>query len=336
MFVTSAEQRAGLLIAVVSGSRFPLKERPTAKCLDALRDAGFPTIWSVDERDAPRYERDSHEVSAYPHEWAYEYARKHWMQPVPPEPDGFLGAFAGREWAALEAERRGCWGWMNLDDNIVRFGFRRGSLAGCQLIGQHGRAVIHADLLAAVALSTNAYTVGAQLEAVSTGASGARVTARPGFPYSCFVERVGPDREPWVGPFEDDIMHALQYGDRADGATAALIPSLLYKKEAKSKTGFRAHYDATRSVQLQRLMPQGAKIRIQATRSNGRGEARVFHKMPPGAIRNPLLIHNRPLFQAVENRVRQLTEEWLVLEKERNREKVHERLAKSQETRGCV
>jgi len=326
MFVISAEQRARLLVAVVSGSRPALKQRPTAKYLDALRDAGFPTIWSVDERDAPSYERDGHEMSAYPHDWAYEYAREHWMQPVPPEPDGFLGAFPGREWAALEAERRGCWGWMNLDDNIHRLGFRRGSLSGCRLIDRHGGLAVHADLLSAVTLSTNAYTTGANLEAVNTSASDTRVTARAGFPYSCFVERVGPGREPWVGPFEDDIIHALQYGDRADGVTAALVPSLLYKKEAKSKTGFRAHYDSTRSVQLQRLMPQGAKIRVNATRANGQGNPRVFHKLTP--IRNPLRVHDRPLFQAVENRVRQLTEEWFVAEKDAARVKILQRLAK--------
>jgi len=42
--------------------------------------------------------------------------------------------------------------------------------------------------------------------------------ARAGFTYSMFVEKVGPGREPWYGPFEDDITHAFQYGIRADGA----------------------------------------------------------------------------------------------------------------------
>jgi hypothetical protein len=324
MFVTSAEQRAGLLVAVVSGSRPRLMQRPTRKFLDGLRDAGFPTIWSVDERDAPGYERDSHEVSIYPHDWAYEYARQHWMQPIPPDPDGFLGAFPGREWAALEAERRGCWGWMNLDDNILQLGFRRGAKAGKQLIDRHGGMAVHADLLSVVTLSTNAFTTGANLEAVYTHDKDSYVTARAGFPYSCFVERVGPGREPWVGPFEDDIIHALQYGDRADGVTAGLVPALLYKKEPTSKTGFRAHYDSTRSVQLQRLMPQGAKVGIKATKSNGRGGPRVFHTMAP--IRNPLRVRDRAFFKAFEDRLWQLTAEWFVAEKEGNRAKVMKRL----------
>lgn len=328
MFVTSAEQRAGLLVAVVSGGRPALKERPVRKYLDNFRDAGFPVIWSVDERDAPHYERDAHEVSVYPHDWAYEYAREHWMHGEPPTPDGFLGAFAGREWAAREAEARGCWGWLNLDDNVDRLSIHRATGASSRVVQEQGGASIFADLLGALALATNAYSVGAQLEAVSPGRSDANTVIRPGFPYSLFVERVGPAREPWVGPFEDDIMHALQYGDRADGITAALAPWLRYHKENKSKTGFRRHYDSTRSVQLQRLMPQGAKLGIRATRTNGQGDPRVFHTMPPGAIRNPITIRNPGLYRAVAARREELARAFFEAEREGNRQKVRRRLAK--------
>lgn len=329
MFVTSADQRAGLLIACVSGGRSALKERPTRKYLDNFRDAGFPVIWSVDERDAPSYERDAHEVSVYTHGWAYEYALTHWMHGEPPTRDGFLGAFAGREWAAREAERRGCWGWMNLDDNIDRLSIHRPTAASFRTVREQGGPAIFADLLGALVLATNARSVGAQLEAVAPGRADALKVIRPGFPYSMFVERVGPGREPWVGPFEDDIMHALQYGDRADGVTAALAPWLRYHKEPKSKTGFRPHYDSTRSVQLQRLMPQGAKIGIRATKVNGRGGPRVFHTMSPGAIRNPVIIRNPVLYRAVATQREHLVRTWFEAEKASNREKVRRRLARS-------
>jgi hypothetical protein len=328
MFVTSAEQRAGLLVAVVSGGRPALKERPTRKYLDDLRAAGFPVIWSVDERDAPRYERDDHEVSAYSHDWAYEYALRHWMHAEPPARDGFLGAFAGREWAAQEAERRGCWGWLNLDDNIDRLSLHRATSASFRTVREGGGPALIADILGALTLSTNAWITGAALEAVNTSRSDATKLIRPGFPYSFFVERVGPGREPWVGPFEDDIMQAFQYGDRADGVTSALVPWLRYHKEPKSKTGFRPHYDSTRSVQLQRLMPQGAKLSVIATKSNGRGGPRVFHRMPPGAIRNPVIVRDRDLYAKISARRDYLTAKWYEAEKEGNRAKVRSRLAK--------
>lgn len=337
MFVTSADQRGGLLVAIITGGRPQLKARPTAQYVDQLRAAGVADIvWAVSDRDAPGYERDSADLAVYPHrDWAYPYAREHWMSTTPPNPGGFLGAFPGREWACLEAERRGCWGVLQLDDNITCLGFRRGSRAGSRLIRDAGGMGLFADLLAAATLSTNARTVGPQLVAVSPTASDSRRVIRAGFPYSCFVEVVGPDREHWYGPFEDDITHSFQYGDRADGATAALMPWLLYRKESKSATGMRAKYDATRSVQLQRLIPQGAKIGIRATKSNGRGAPRVFHSMPPGAIRNPVAVRNRALYQAAEDRLEQLTQQWYVAELEANRAKVKGRLARSQVASGA-
>lgn len=330
MFVTSAEQRRGLLVAVITGGRPRLKDRPTAKYLDGLRAAGVADIvWIVSERDAPRYDRSAGAAAAvYPHDWAYTYAREHWLNPDPPDPDGFLGAFPGREWACREAERRGCWGVLQLDDNIVKAGFRRGTAVGVHLVNAHGGLGLYADMLAAMALSTNARSVGAHLDAVNIRRTDAAPVIRPGFPYSCFVERVGAGREEWYGPFEDDITHSFQYGDRADGATAAVMPWLLYHKESKAVSGMRIQYNATRSVQLQRLMPQGAQIGVRATKSNGRGGPRVFHTMPPGAIRNPVTVQDRDLYRAAEDRMRQLTREWYAAEVAANRAKVKKRLAR--------
>jgi hypothetical protein len=325
VFVTSAEQRGGILVAVISGGRPELRQRPTADYLSALRGAGVSdVIWSVSELDAPGYEPDAHGLSVYPRDWAEDYATAHWMQPTPPTPGGFLGAFPGREWACREAERRGCWAVLQLDDNIDTLGFLRPTAPGQNLVTNHGGLGLFADLLAAVTLSTNARMVGARLTSVARDGNVTRV-ARVGFPYSLFLERVGPGREAWSGPFEDDITQALRYGSRADGVTAALIPALRYRKESQSKTGMRKHYDPTRSVQLQRLFPQAAAIGIRKGRSNGSGEPRVFHRMPRGAIRNPLIIRDPDLFGAVRSRLQELAAEWLVAEVAGNRAKVARR-----------
>jgi hypothetical protein len=328
MFVTSTEQRRGLLIAIISGGRPALKSRPTAKYIESLRTVNAADIvWVVSSRDAAGYERDGCDLAVYPHDWAYQYAAAHWMGLAPPDPAGFFGAFPGREWACLEAERRGCWGVMQLDDNLIRLTLCRGTGAAGRIIDENGSLGLYADLLSAFVLSTNVRSAGAAMEAGSPTRSDAARLIRPGFPYSCFVEQVGEGREHWYGPFEDDITHAFQYGDRADGVTTALVPALRYKKEHKSTTGMRGKYDVTRSVQLQRLMPQGAKIGIRATKSNGRGGPRVFHTMSPGAIRNPVRVQDRALYRSAGDRIEQLTHEWYVAEREANRAKVRKRLA---------
>jgi hypothetical protein len=249
--------------------------------------------WCVSSVDAAGYERDAHDLMVYDRGWAEEYAAAHWMMPKPPETGAFLGAFPGREWACREAERRGCWAVLQLDDNIDWLCFLRGTAASKHFVTARGGMGLFLDLLAGIMLATNAWTVGAQLDAVSPSAKQASVVARAGFPYSLFLERVGPGRESWFGPFEDDITHSLQYGSREE-----------------------------RAVQLQRLFPQAAKVNVRATRSNGRGGPRAFHTMPPGAVRNPLVVRDRDLFGRVRDAFQSLTEEWWADEAVANREKI--------------
>lgn len=323
MSVTSSDQLGGLLVAVITGGRPTLNERPTAKHLAGVEALGVKDIvWVVSEKDAPGYERDHHPLAVYPRDWAEEYARTHWMQTTPPEPGAFLGAFPGREWACLEAERRGCWGVLQLDDNIMHLRVARSTVAGTRVAARHGGLGLFADLLAGVALSTNARSVGANLASVPRMAASDWKVARAGFPYSLFIERVGEGREHWYGPFEDDITHSFQYGTRADGATAAVMPFLIYQKESKSKSGMRSKYNHTRAVQLQRIFPESARIGVRATKSNGRGGPRVFHTMQAGAIRNPLTVHNPELFGAVKTKLAGLMDEWHAAYLATNREKV--------------
>lgn len=190
MPVTSAKERAGLLVAVITGGRPKLSERPTHRFLGELEAAGFTNIvWIVAEHHAPLYESDGREMCVYPSQWAADYAKTHWMSTDPvPGPGGFHGAFPGREWACLEAERRGCWGVLQLDDNIIRVSFAKDPKASKQTMVDHGGMGLCADLLAGIALSTNGRMVGAQLTAVPEPQV---KVARPGFCYSLFIEKVG-------------------------------------------------------------------------------------------------------------------------------------------------
>lgn len=324
--VLTVKQKSGLLVAIISGGRPTLAERATAKWIKSLQAAGFTVVWVVSEKDAAGYERDDCEVVTYSVDWAYEYAKEHWMRVEPPEHGGFHGAFVGREAACREAERRGCWGVMQLDDNIVDLDFFHRGRASKKMLSKLGQMGLFANLLGGCALSTNCMTVGAQLSAIRYREHDTLV--RPGFPYSLFVEKVGEGREEWYGPYEDDITHSFQYGDRADGVTAGVMPMLSYLKESKSKSGMRAKYDHTRSVQLQRMMPQGADIKVMATKANGRGGPRVFHKMQAGAVRNPVIVHDQELFGRVKKKIEENAAEWLQFERALNREKLVERFSK--------
>lgn len=300
--LTSADERDGLLIAVITGGRPELKQRPTGKFFRDLKDAGFNNIvWVVSERDAHGYEQDEHEMVVYPNEWAEEYAATHWMNTTPYEPGTFYGAFVGREYACLEAERRGCWGVMQLDDNIINLNVMRTGKAGKETAEEAGGLGMFADVLAAVTLSTNGRMVGAQLGSIPQPQL---KISRPGFPYSCFIEQVGDGREHWYGPFEDDITHALQYGERAEEGTAIVVCPLCYAKESKSNTGMRSRYNHERAVNLHRIFPQAAKIVAKSTKSNGirgEGNARVFHQMYANAIATPQVITDRDRYRKVRD-----------------------------------
>ena len=281
-------------------------------------------VWVVNERDAGEYERDDHPMCVYPKEWSLAYAQKHWMLAAPPNP-GFLGAFPGREWACLEAERRGCWGVLQLDDNITTLTFPRGNSKSCrEIVNRNGGLAMFADILSAVALSTNGRMVGANLGAMPSIKLG---IARPGFPYSCFIEKVGSGRESWYGPYEDDITHAFQYGTRADAgsSTALVVPLLRYEKESKSKSAMRSYYDHTRAVSLQKIFPEAANIVIKQRYSNGMGAPRIYHQMRSDAIRNKLIIKDRAMFRQVKTRIEQLLIDWWELHQGLVREKITRR-----------
>lgn len=327
MYVTSDKHRGGLLVAVITGGRPKLSERPTRKFFQQLRDAQVHDIvWVVSEKDAPHYERDNNELAVYPMDWAEKYAAEHWMNPKPYE-RGFFGAFVGREWACLEAERRGCWGVLQLDDNIIKAAVATDGYTGAATLSANGGMGFIADVLTGITLSTNGRMVGAQLASVILNEM---KVSRPGFPYSCFIEQVGEGREHWYGPFEDDITHAFQYGTRADNSTALVAPMLRYAKESKSKSGMRSKYNHERVVQLQRIFPESAKLVIKSTKSNGvrgDGTARVFHQMQAGAIRNPQVIHDRELYEKVRDRVTMIINEYGELGIQMNKKKMKKRAA---------
>jgi hypothetical protein len=326
MSLTPDGKLAGILPCVITGGRPRLAQRRTAQYLRDLHGVTADPVWVAMDKDAIAYEEDGHEIAAYSRDWADEYAASHWTGIRPPEPGGFLGAFAGREYACRLAEERGCWAVLQLDDNIRSIAFFRHRTAGIRLATFQGGMGKFADVLAAVTLSTNGWMTGAFLGSVNPYKK-FRVS-RVGFPYSLFLERTGPGREEWFGPFEDDITHAYQYGSSASPATPLVVPGLVYCKETTSKTGMRANYNSERAVPLQRMFPEMAKVGVRQSFSNGQGGPRVFHTMVNTAIRTPMAITDHGLYSDVSSYLASLTGEFARLMQENMRERVNRRAAR--------
>ena len=100
---------------MISGGRPQIRQRPTAAFLHDLHGITAEPVWVVMDKHATEHEGDGHEIAAYPRAWAEDYAASHWTALKPPEPGGFLGAFAGREYACRLAEERGCWAVLQLE-----------------------------------------------------------------------------------------------------------------------------------------------------------------------------------------------------------------------------
>lgn len=310
MSVTPSDRLAGLLPVVITGGRPRLADRPTARLLPALRGVTADPVWLACDDDAPGYERDGFELATYSRAWAEDYAAAHWTAVEPYRRGRFLGAFPGREQAALLAESRGCWGVLQLDDNFRGLYLFMGYAWTSAIAARHGGLALFADILAAVTLATNAAMCGAELDSLNPAAQ-VGLFARAGFPYSLFAERVGPGREPWYGPYEDDILHAYQYGASPGPATAAIVVPLHYKKaDRKHGGGMRSAYTQARAAGLQRMAPEIARISIHSQFSNGRGGPRVFHAMTGGAIRTPLVITDPVLYTAAAARMTALAAEF--------------------------
>lgn len=264
----------GTLVSIITGGRPALTDRPTHALLPFLRAAGFSDVeWVVREDHAEAYETDGEAtLNVYPVDWASRYAKRHWRHPTAAwEHAGFYGAFPGREWAMRTAEDRGYGAVLQMDDNVVNLGLLNSNQPAFRSALDPGTLLL---LLVEVALSTNAWMTGAQLNSVMP--KGYTNLVRPGYPYSVFVERTGPGRMPYHGPFEDDIMHALEYAlNGGPGRTAGVVDLIRYNKEHKARGGgMRAQYNTTRGLEIANRYPRNVRIGMGPRTSSSKDAAR--------------------------------------------------------------
>ena len=288
-----------VLVACITGGRRLLTQRPSVALLDQLADAGYDTTWFVREDQVDVYEQGRHPITSYSLDWANEYSRTHWRHPKAEWiENGFHGAFTGREAAMVYAAEHGYDAVLQLDDNIIKVGplhanrfFKARILEIPQI----------ADLLTELAFSTTAQTIGGQLNSVQAPKK-VRII-RPGFPYSLFIEKVA-GRMPYYGPFEDDVMHSLEYAlHGGPGRTAAVVDAFRYVKESASKTGMRTHYNTERGLELARRYPNNARLIVGARTSSPNEKARgIRHHLNTRGF-TPVRITDPERYQVTQDRI---------------------------------
>lgn len=262
-----------VMVSIITGGRPDLAARPTRLFIDSMRAAGFTDFeWVLRSDHASAYERDDLPLNVYTVDWANRFARAHWRHPQAVwEPGGFFGAFPGREWAMRSAEDRGYDAVLQLDDNVDVIGLLNANQPAFRSALDPG-TLLHC--LVELTLSTNSYMTGAQLSSVVP--KGFTTLLRPGYPYSVFVERTGPGRMPYYGPFEDDIMHALEYARHGGPArTAGVVDVIRYNKEHKARGGgMRTQYNAGRGLEIANRYPENVRIGMGPKTSGSKDAAR--------------------------------------------------------------
>ena len=200
-------------------------------------------------------------------------------------------------------ESRGFSQVLQLDDNIQKVG-----LVSCLDPRWRVRGDLDLfDLLRDFSAATNAAMLGAQLNSVQPSQS--ERVIRPGYPYSCFVEQVGPYRQPYYGPFEDDVMHALDYARGDSPVTAGVVPLLRYQKVSGGTTGMRAHYDASRGLELPRRYPENATLRMGPRTSGPKETARGMRHYLNTKGFTPVKVLDQELFSRAHARLAEWLEE---------------------------
>lgn len=248
-----------ILICIITGGRPELKDRPTRKLIPVFSSLA-DVEYVIREDHAPDYEPDPNiPLNVYSLDFANKYARTHWRHPRTQfQPDGFHGAFTGREWAMRSGEARGYDLVLQLDDNIQTANPVQATRLG-RKPGWESRFLESVRVTAEISMSTNLAMLGHQLASIAPQREVSSV--RVGYPYSFFFEKTGPGRMPYYGPFEDDIMHTLEYAlNGGRNRTSGLIPMFTYAKESGSKTGMRKHYNAERGLEISRRYPNNVKL----------------------------------------------------------------------------
>lgn len=141
----------------------------------------------------------------------------------------------------------------------------------------------------------------------------------------------GPGRMPYHGPFEDDIMHALEYAlHGGPGRTAAVVDVIRYNKEHKARAGgMRTQYNAARGLEIANRYPRNVRIglgpRTSGTKDSARG---VRHFLNTNGF-TPVTVTDLPRFTAADTELRAAVQAAIEAKREWDRGKINRRAGRA-------
>lgn len=289
-------------IYIITHGRPNPSQRPTSVFLEM---SGLDFYFVMNEKQVADYVAagvDKSRIVVSTDEYEEEYFRTHKTYDV-----DFHGAICNREMCNIHARQNGVKYAVQLDDNIIVLSVAKRNVSPKDneyFCREYLPKVIR--IMRDICESTNIGMLG-----IGMGQATPNIETkilRNGYAYSFFMENVEANIH-WRGPFDDDILHNLDF-NHSGIYTNALLNAFGYAKETKSKTGMRKAYDkwvAIRPVGTANLYPDHVGVGIKP-KANGRG-MRFYHVFKQRLHQN-IKIRDGKKFSEIMNEIRGIVAEW--------------------------
>lgn len=289
-------------IYIITHGRPKPQQRPTSAFLEM---SGLRFFFVMNEKQVPAYIAEGvprEQIVVSTDEFENEYFTKHKTINV-----DFHGAICNREMCNIHARQHGIKYAVQLDDNITKLCLAnthtdKADMAYYSRVYLPRMLEIMRDICESTNIGFCGMSMGSAVPTVGTK------IIRNGYAYSFFMENVEANIH-WRGPFDDDILHNLDF-NHSGAYTNALIEAFGYVKETKSKTGMRQMYDkyaALRPAGTANLYPDHIGVGNKP-KANGRGR-RFYHTFKKSLHAN-IKVKDRQAFEQCLDSIRYNISEW--------------------------
>lgn len=289
-------------VYVISHGRPALEQRKTCEFLTNANIKYYITMNEGQVEDYIKNGVPESQIVISTNKFEEEYFKKYRTYNV-----DFHGAICNREMCNIHAKNNGKKYAFQFDDNIVQFSLGRQQTKKTN-IDEFCKVYLPnmLKIMEKICESTNIGYMGMNLSAVPVAQ---KRLIRNGYAYSAFIENLEANIH-WRGPFDDDVLHNLDFY-HSGKYTNAIITPFAYGKESKSNTGMRKKYKefaAQRPLGTVNLYPEYVDVGI-AHKANGK-DKRVYHVFKK-SFTNNIKIKDKALFDKTVNFLGELTTQWL-------------------------
>ncbi len=289
-------------IYVISHGRPALEQRKTCKFLS---DANIKYYITMNEGQVEQYIKNGvpkEQIVVSTNEFEEEYFKKYKTFDV-----DFHGAICNREMCNIHAKNNKKKYAIQFDDNIIILALGRIQTKKKNITEFCKNYFFNMlQIMENLCECTNIGFLGMNLFAVPIADN---KLLRNGYAYSAFIENLEANIH-WRGPFDDDVLHNLDFYHSGKYTNAILTP-FGYGKESKSNTGMRKKYkefEAQRPLGTANIYPEYVGVGIKS-KANGR-DKRVYHIFRK-TFKNNIRIKDKVLFDKTINFLKELTTSWL-------------------------